>query len=442
MDSYIPTLRIQSTVLFLFCAVVPLFVTWYVFESWFVRGFASVVLLSVPALFSDLFAPLCMHMLLIVGAKKSYYESLGIEKTASKAEVKKAYYELAKRYHPDSADKSSAKQRENAAKFAEVSMAYSVLSDSKKRRRYDQIGETSDDELEEGDAEEMYDEILKEGLGSFFKDDLEATEGLDGSHGNNVQAVAEVNFLQSIFGGETDTVFRAKRPCAKCDGTGSAQKRMPSTCFECNGKGFSVLSRGQMKVPVPCSHCTGTGKVIEGDLCSPCSGSGVSEVAIAAIAKIPPGVDTGSIVRLKGVGHAGTRGGTPGDAFIKMKVQSHPLFYRQGDDIYLDVPLNFTQAAMGGTVTVPTLSGDKTIEFPAGVQSGDCFTMAGLGSPNLKTPSIVGAQVNRFVVTTPTDLTEEQIQMLQNLHLPSALNAVGEAFRFGAPVTFKGTSRL
>ena len=286
-------------------------------------------------------------------------------------EIKKAYYEMAKKYHPDQNKNNQSAQ----AKFAEVSTAYGVLSDSKKRKKYDQVGETDDDALEEGDAEELYEGVLKDGLGSFFRDDL---EGMQTAHGNNIQVNIELNFLQSIYGGEAEATYRAKRPCEKCSGTGSASQRKPSPCLECDGRGIAVFSRGGMKMPLPCTVCAGTGTIVE-DICSPCGGLGITEMAVAATAKIPAGVKDGTLVRLKGIGHAGIRGAEPGDVFLKCKVAEHPTFWRQGDDIHLDVPLTFPQACLGGTVTIPTLKGDQTIEFPAGVQSGDSFHVLGSG---------------------------------------------------------------
>lgn len=368
-------------------------------------------------------------------SKQTYYEILGVEKTATKMEIKKAYYELAKKYHPD----QNANDPNAQKKFAEVSTAYGVLNDSKKRKRYDSVGETEDDQLEEGDAEEMYQDVLKDGLGSFFRDDL---EGLQASHGNNVQVPVEISFLQSVFGGEVEARFRAKRACVPCAGTGSASKKKPSTCLECDGRGITLLTRGSMKIPVPCRPCGGSGLLVE-DHCKSCSGSGTKELPVAATAKIPPGVSSGSFVRMKGVGHAGQRGGPSGDVFLKCTVQNHPLFWREqgSDDIHLDVPITVAQAALGGTVTIPTIKGDNTIEFPAGVQSGDTFVLKGFGSPNFKNPTTIGAQVVHFHVRTPTDLSEQQKEMLLALQEEQPTNAVGEPFRFGAPVTFKGTQR-
>lgn len=366
-------------------------------------------------------------------AKQSYYEILGIEKTATKMEIKKAYYEMAKKYHPDQNSNNPAAQ----AKFASVSTAYGVLSDSKKRKRYDKVGEMDDDAVEASDAEEMYQDVLKEGLGSFFRDDL---EGIKTSYGNNVEVGVELNFLQSIFGGEVEANYRAKRACNSCEGTGSKSKKTATSCLECDGRGITMITRGSVKLPMPCSNCNGTGLVVE-DPCHTCTGSGVQEKAIVATARVPPGVGHGSFVRLAGIGHSGLRGAESGDLFMKCSVVPHPLFTRIDDDIHLDVPLTMAQAALGGTVTVPTIKGENTIEFPAGVQPGDHFLMPGFGSPNMKEPSKVGSQVVHFHVQTPTDLTDEQKQILLSLGEELPLNAIGEAYRFGDAVTFRGTKR-
>jgi molecular chaperone DnaJ len=369
----------------------------------------------------------------VASAKKSYYEILGVEKSSTKMEIKKAYYELAKKHHPDQNKNNSGSQ----AKFAELSTAYSVLSDSKKRKRYDQVGETAEDTLEEGDAEEIYADVLKDGLGSFFRDDL---EGIEASFGNNVHINMEINFLQSIYGGESEMQYRAKRPCKPCSGTGSSSKKEPASCLECDGRGITIVTKGSMKLPLPCRQCTGTGKIVE-DPCLTCGGDGVSETAMVATASIPPGVSNRPHVILKGGGQTGHRGGAYGDVFLKVKVSPHPLYWREGDDIHLDVPLNIIQASLGGTVTIPTLKGEQTIEFPPGVQSGDCFNLPAFGAPNVKNPSTLGSQINHFIVRTPTNLDAEQRHALENLNLEPARNSLGESFKFGAPVTFSQTSR-
>ena len=348
-------------------------------------------------------------------------------------EVKKAYYEMAKKYHPDQNKNNPTAQD----MFSRVSTAYSVLSDPKKRRRYDQVGEMADDEVEEADAQEMYDDVLKDGLGTFFRDDL---EGMKFAHGNNVEVGVDINFLQSVFGGDVEAHFRAKRACKSCEGTGSKSKKKATTCLECDGRGVVIATKGSLKMPMPCGPCGGVGYIVE-DACNDCGGAGVTEQAVAITAKIPPGVDHGSFVRLPGVGHAGARGAESGDVYLKCAVDPHPLFTRIDDNIHLEVPLTMAQAAIGGTVTVPTIKGEKTISFPPGVQSGDTYLMSGFGSPNMNEPSKVGSQIVDFVVVIPSDLSEEQKEILKSLDEELPLNAVGEPFRFGAPVDFKGRHR-
>ena len=194
-------------------------------------------------------------------------------------------------------------------------------------------------------------------------------------------------------------------------------------------------------MPVSCPSCTGIGLVVE-DPCNRCGGNGCVDASVAAMAQLPAGVDNGTIVRMKGLGDVGARSsGTAGDAFIKVTVQPHPLFWRKGDDVHLDVPITMPQACLGGTVTVPTLKGDQTIEFPRGLQSGDLFSMPGFGIKNVKDNSKVGAQVNRFVVKIPTDLTDEQEELMRRFNQEPALNAQGESYSFGAPASFKGSTR-
>jgi len=319
---------------------------------------------------------------------QDYYETIGVKKDASIDEIKKAYRRLARKYHPDlnPGDKSSEK------KFKEINEAYEVLSDAKKRADYDQFGKT---EFETGQGFEGFrargsdfgfggaEDIFSDLFRNFRHEDVPLK-------GADLVTSLDIS-LEEAYKGATKSFSLTKEVlCKTCAGSGAESSQI---CSRCNGVGSLKQSRGLFRMSQPCPTCKGSGKVIT-RACKACKGKGVGVAAETIKVKIPPGAETGSRIKLKGMGGAGVRGGPPGDLHIALTVKHHPLFKREGNDIYAEVPVTFVEAVIGGKIQVPTLDGTVTMTLPPGTDSGKKFRLKGKGIPNRKT----GARGDEFAV--------------------------------------------
>jgi len=319
---------------------------------------------------------------------QDYYETIGVKKDASIDEIKKAYRRLARKYHPDlnPGDKGSEK------KFKEINEAYEVLSDSKKRADYDQFGKT---EFETGQGFEGFrargsdfgfggaEDIFSDLFRNFRHEDVPLK-------GADLVTSLDIS-LEEAYKGATKSFSLTKEVlCKTCAGSGAESSQI---CSRCNGVGSLKQSRGLFRMSQPCPTCKGSGKVIT-RACKACKGKGVGVAAETIKVKIPPGAETGSRIKLKGMGGAGVRGGPPGDLHIALTVKHHPLFKREGNDIYAEVPVTFVEAVIGGKIQVPTLDGTVTMTLPSGTDSGKKFRLKGKGIPNRKT----GARGDEFAV--------------------------------------------
>ncbi len=348
---------------------------------------------------------------------RDYYELLGVKKTASADEIKKAYRRLARKHHPDLNPGDNAAEK----KFKEINEAYEVLSDSKKKTEYDQFGKASFDGTRGfdgfktgdfdfgfnnsgnsstyGGTEEMFSDIFNR-----FRHEEASVRGHDLTTNLSIS-------LEDAYNGVTKNITLKKESvCKKCMGTG-AESSQP--CSRCKGIGSVKQSRGLFKLSQPCSACNGTGMNVL-KVCNACRGRGSSYGTETIKVKIPPGADTGSKVRLKGMGGPKPKGGLPGDLFIEFTVKPDPQFRRDGNDIYVDVPVTFDEAVLGGKIKVPTLSGDVTMTLPPGTDSGKKFKLKGKGIPNRKT-GIRGDEFAVIKITVPKKVTSKTKEALEEI---------------------------
>ena len=331
---------------------------------------------------------------------KNYYEILGVDKKASQDEIKKAFRKLARKYHPD----LNAGDKNAERKFKELSEAYDVLGDEKKRAEYDQSGRSP---FENGGPGPGFDYRTYTsgdsfgGFGDIFSDLFGAETGTErpGLKGHDLVMHLEMT-LEEAFAGVTKSVtFNKEVPCKACDGSGAETY---TQCEKCRGTGKAAMSKGFFRMAQQCNACGGTGKKITKS-CRPCSGMGKTFHTETIKVKIPAGADTGSRVRLRGMGGAGQGAGPAGDLQIEITVKPHALFTRKGDDLHIEVPVTFGEAALGTKIEVPTIDGVTAMTLPAGTQSGQKFKLSGKGFPSAKTGQR-GSQYVTIKIVVPKNI--------------------------------------
>lgn len=342
--------------------------------------------------------------------KNDYYDILGVQRNASEEEIKKSYRKLAMQYHPD----RNPGNREAEEMFKEASEAYEVLSDQEKRGIYDRYGH-------EGLTGTGYrgfsgfDDIFSS-FGDIFGDVFGFNRGRSHSRtaaraGADLRYDLRISFMDAALGAKTEINLHKYVLCASCRGSGCAQGASPEICSRCQGRGQVTQSSGFFSIATTCPQCRGAGKVIMSP-CRECSGVGKVKVAKTVQLRIPAGVETGSRLRMRGEGEEGEHGGPSGDLYVFIEVEEHDVFERNGNDIYCRIPISFTQAALGGSVEAPTLTGSEKVKIPRGTQSGRTFRLKGKGVPHLRGYGC-GDQVIETVVTVPTNLTKKQEELLK-----------------------------
>ena len=353
--------------------------------------------------------------------KRDYYEVLGVDKNASADEIKKAYRKSAMKYHPD----RNPGDKEAEEKFKELGEAYEVLSDADKKARYDQFGFAGVDPNYGGGAGGYGGGFG--GFGGFdFGDIFGDFFGGGGRRqnaqtaprrGENVGARLELTFEEAAFGTEKEVAAQRIENCAVCNGSGSADGQI-ETCSQCRGTGqirtVQNIMGMQMQSTTTCPQCSGRGKIVKNP-CNTCRGKGKVRRTQKIKVKVPAGVDNGQTVRLRGEGSVGFNGGPNGDLMVDIYIKQHPIFERDGIHVYCEVPISFTQAALGGEIEVPTLDGKVKFEVPEGTQTGKLFTLSGRGVPAVNNPKRRGDHRFSVVVETPTRLTREQKELLRKL---------------------------
>ena len=353
--------------------------------------------------------------------KRDYYEVLGVDKSASAEEIKKAYRKNALKYHPD----RNPGNQEAEEKFKELGEAYEVLSDSEKRAKYDQFGFAGVDPNYGAGAGGGYGDFG--GFGGFggFGDIFSEVFGGGSSRrsrnaprrGEDIGARLELTFEEAAFGTEKEVSYYRIENCGSCNGTGSADGQV-ETCSQCRGSGQVRVTQNMMGMAFQststCPQCSGRGKIIKNP-CTTCRGKAKVRKSHTVRARVPAGINEGQSIRLQGEGCVGSNGGPNGDVLVEMFIKRHPIFQREGMEVLCEIPITFTQAALGAQIEVPTLDGKTTFEIPEGTQTGREFILPGKGIPQVGNPKRRGNQRIYVVVETPTKLTKEQKELLKKL---------------------------
>ena len=351
-----------------------------------------------------------------MATKRDFYEVLGVPKNASDDEIKKSYRKLAMKYHPDRNQGDASAE----VKFKEAKEAYEMLSDAEKRAAYDQFGHAGVDPNMRGPGGGAGAGFggFGESFGDIFGDIFGQARRQQGGgrqvfRGNDLSYAMEVTLEEAAAGKESEIRIPSFDECDTCHGSGAKPGTSPKTCGTCQGQGVVQMRQGFFSVQQTCPHCRGTGKVVT-DPCSPCHGQGKIKRQKTLEIKIPAGIDDGMRIRSTGNGEPGTNGGPPGDLYIEIRIQKHDVFQRDGDDLHCAVPISFTTAALGGEISVPTLSGEAAIDLPEGTQTGKQFRLRGKGVKGVRS-SFPGDLYCHITVETPVKLTEHQRKLLKEL---------------------------
>jgi len=350
-------------------------------------------------------------------SKRDYYEVLGVDRNATEDELKKAYRKLALANHPDrNPDDPLAEER-----FKEASEAYAVLSDAEKRRRYDRFGHEGvgaggpggfPGGQDFGNFGDLFNDLFGDlfGGGGFGGRSGGRRAGR-GQRGADLRYNLQIDLADVLEGQEASLELPKTLRCEACRGSGARAGTSPLRCKRCQGSGQVIFQQGLFRISRPCDACRGEGFVVH-DPCPECRGLGRREGTKTLKVRIPPGVEDGMRLRVAGEGEAGIAGGPAGDLYVVIVVRSHPLFTREGSDLHCEVPVAFTQAALGAEVEVPTLEGKVKIRIPEGTQSGKTLRLRGKGLPSLGS-SARGDQLVRIFVEVPTKLTSRQRELLE-----------------------------
>jgi molecular chaperone DnaJ len=350
--------------------------------------------------------------------KRDYYEVLGVARTATEEEIKRSYRKLAVKFHPDkNPDDAHAEE-----KFKELGEAYDVLMDADKRAAYDRFGHGAFAQGTAGrgggfhDPFDIFREVFGGGGGgggifeTFFGGGA-TTDRQGRQRGSDLRYDMQITLEEAAFGVDKEIEVRKLDTCTKCEGNGAEPGSRTINCPACGGRGQVISSRGFFQVSQTCPRCRGVGQIIEKP-CRVCAGEGRAENTSRIKLKIPAGIADGSRLRSSGNGEAGIRGGGAGDLYVVIHIKEHPIFQREDDSLYCEVPISFTLAALGGEIAVPTLEGKANVKVPAGTQSGQVFKLRGKGITNVNGRDR-GDLLARLLVEVPSRLNSEQRQKLE-----------------------------
>lgn len=383
--------------------------------------------------------------------KRDYYEILGAKKSASLDEIKKAYRELALRYHPDRVPHEQKKEAEE--KFKEISEAYAVLSDAQKRALYDQHGHAGIDQryaqediFKGADFSSIFRDLGDFGVGGDLFESIFSDLGFDifggrssqrrstgRRRGRDLQISVEITLEEAARGTETTVTVPRYELCPTCQGTGSKPGTKKNTCPQCKGAGRTVVSSGFFQLAQTCPRCGGEGAILQAP-CPDCRGEGRQRVTHKIKVKVPAGVDTGSNLRIRGEGEAGTAG--RGDLYVIIEVLPHSMFQRDGNDIITEIVISLSKAILGGEVEVSTLDGNVEMKIPVGTQSGKIFRLREKGIPDVHGRG-VGDELVRVNVMIPTHLSAEQRKLIEEFARLSGEDTAKESFKDKIKRTFR-----
>lgn len=346
--------------------------------------------------------------------QRDYYELLEVSRTASDAEIKKAYRKLAMKYHPDRNPDDSAAEE----KFKEIQNAYSILSDQQKRAAYDQFGHAGVDPSMRGGPGGGFGGFG--GFGDVFEDIFEnifsggrSSGGQRVHRGSDLQYNLQLTLEEAASGKQVELNIPRHGVCKECSGSGAKKGASKKNCETCNGIGQVRIQQGFFSIQQTCPSCHGDGQMIT-DPCTSCHGEGRVKENKKLTVKIPAGVDNGDRVRLAGEGEAGAQGGQAGDLYVQVAVKKHPIFERQNNDLYCEVPISFITAALGGSIEVPTLEGRVTLKIPGETQTGKLFRLRAKGMKSVRSHG-TGDLLCKVMVETPVNLSKEQKELLTKL---------------------------
>jgi len=382
--------------------------------------------------------------------KRDYYEILGVKKSASLDEIKKAYRELALRYHPDRVPTNQKKEAEE--KFKEISEAYAVLSDPQKRALYDQYGHAGIDQryayediFKGADFSSVFEDLSDFGFGGGLFDEIFSDLGFDifgsrarqrttrGRRGRDLEVTVDITLEEVARGTEKTITLPRYETCSTCAGSGAKPGTRKISCPQCKGSGRMVVSSGFFQLSQTCSRCSGEGSIIQTP-CPACHGEGRMKVTRKIKVKVPPGVDTGSHLRIRGEGEAGTVG--RGDLYVIIEVKPHPIFERHDIDILTEISITLSKAILGGEVEVSTLDGKVSMKIPVGTQSGKIFRLKEKGLLDLHGRGI-GDELVKVNVEIPTHLTPQQRRLIEEFARLSGEDVNKESFTDKIKRTFR-----
>ncbi len=344
-------------------------------------------------------------------AKRDFYEVLGVSKTASDDEIKKAFKKLAMKHHPDRNQGDKASEE----KFKEAKEAYEVLSDGNKRAAYDQYGHSGVDPSMAGagghrDCSDAFSDIFGDIFGGGGRGGRSNVY-----RGADLRYNLEISLEEAARGTETKIRVPVLTECEHCKGTGAKPGTQPVTCSTCGGHGQVRMQQGFFSIQQACPRCHGSGKVIA-DPCGHCHGEGRVKKHKTLSVRIPSGVDEGDRIRLSGEGEAGINGGPPGDLYVQIHLKPHAVFQRDHDDLHCELPVSFVTAALGGEISLPTLDGQANIKIPSETQTGKVFRLRGKGIKGVRSQA-PGDLMAHIVVETPVNLTERQKELLREFEV-------------------------
>ena len=343
-------------------------------------------------------------------SKRDYYEVLGVSKNCSEAELKKAYRRAAQKHHPDRNQNDAGAEE----KFKECKEAFEILSDSHKRAAYDQFGHAGVDPSmgagfgRGGAGAGGFNDIFGDVFGDIFGGGRGGGQRV--YRGSDLRYNLELSLEDAVAGTEVKIRVPTQVNCTTCGGSGAKKGSSPTTCTTCGGHGQVRMQQGFFSVQQTCPHCQGKGSIIS-DPCPTCRGKGRIQEHKTLSVKVPAGVDTGDRIRLAGEGEVGENGGPPGDLYVQVSVKEHPIFQRQENNLYCDVPISFVTAALGGELEVPTLGGRVNLKIPPETQTGKMFRMRGKGVKPVR-GGPVGDLLCKVTVETPVNLTRKQKDLL------------------------------